>query len=71
MWQIPGDPASPEIPGIPGLDFHPLQHLDFPHYHQQYAIQPIECLQFSIPGEDYPTKGLKDLCALNPRNPGC
>ena len=43
MWQIPGDPASPEIPGIPGLDFHPcflwisplthlispLPHLDF------------------------------------------
>ena len=21
MWQIPGDAASPEIPGIPGLDF--------------------------------------------------
>ena len=28
-------------------------------------------LNFSNPGEDYPTKGLKDLCALNPRNPGC
>ena len=45
MWQIPGDAASPEIPGIPGLDFNPLstfglsllnicisplQHLDSP-----------------------------------------
>ena len=30
MWQIPGDAASPEIPGIPGLDFNPLSTFGFP-----------------------------------------
>ena len=68
MWQIPGDAGSPEIPGIPGLNFPKYEIHAIASF---FTGGSFQSLQLSISGEDYPTKGLKDLCGLNPRNPGC
>ena len=38
-----------------------------PHHN----LQPDEPLHAGVGGNDYPVNGLKELCALNPANPGC